>query len=78
MLIQPPQRAGARTVSAREAWATRPKPRRGHVGADRPNELCEHVTDRLPFAGRLVRDQLGQAGLEVALDLAYELLSLGK
>ena len=48
----------------------------GHTGADRPNELCEHVTDRLPFAGRLVRDQLGQAGLEVALDLAHELLSL--
>ena len=49
-----------------------------HAGADRPNELCEHVTDRLPFASRLVRDQLGQAGLEVALDLAYELLSLGE
>ena len=49
---------------------------RGHAGADRPNELCEHVTDRLPFVGRLVRDQLGQASLEVALDLAHELRSL--
>jgi ribosomal protein S18 acetylase RimI-like enzyme len=49
---------------------------RGHPGADRPSELCEHVTDRLPSAGRLVRDQLGQASLEVTLDLAHELLSL--
>jgi hypothetical protein len=49
---------------------------RGHAAADRPDELREHVTDRLPFAGRIVRDQLGQASLEVALDLAHELLSL--
>jgi hypothetical protein len=49
---------------------------RGQAGANRPSELCEQVTDRLPFVGRLVRDQLGQASLEVALDLAHELLSL--
>ena len=49
---------------------------RGQAGADRPNELCEHATDRLPFVGRLVRDQLGQASPEVAFDLAHELRSL--
>ena len=54
-----------------------PKPlAHGHTGADRPNELGEHVTDRPPFVGRPVRDQLGQASLEVAFDLARELLSL--
>ena len=76
-MIQPPQRAGARTVPAREAWATRPEASsRGHAGADRPNKRCEHVTDRLPFVGRLARDHLGQASLEVTLDLAHGLLSL--
>jgi hypothetical protein len=49
---------------------------RGQAGADRPSEVCEHVTDRLPFAGRLVRVQLGQASPEVALGLAHEFLSL--
>jgi hypothetical protein len=49
---------------------------RGQAGADHPNELCEHVTDRLPFVGRPVRDQLGQASPEVALGLAHELFSL--
>jgi hypothetical protein len=42
-----------------------------------PNEFCEHVTDRLPSVGRPVRDQPGQASLEVALGLAHELRSLG-
>jgi hypothetical protein len=41
-----------------------------------PTSSASNVTDRLPFVGRLVRDQLGQASLEVTLDLAHELLSL--
>ena len=76
-MIQPPQRPGpGRSRLVRPGLPVRSLVPRGHAAADRPDEPCEHVTDRLPFVGRLVRDQLGQASPEVAFDLAHELLSL--
>ena len=43
-------------------------------GSSQPTLRTRHRPP--PVVGRLVRDQLGQASLEVALDLAHEFLSL--